>query len=438
MGVVQFNSGRPSGQRPAVSDESRFIAALDIGTTKICCLIAEGAAPRNAGERPTELRIRGFGHQASRGVRAGVIIDMEEAERAIRLCVDAAERMAGRTIKEVILSVAGGRPRCETLLGETRIMTSDVGQVDKQRAISSALQKLAPGQRILLHTAPVQYHLDEAHGVREPLGMFGQGLVVEMNAVTVEPGPLSNLALAVGRCHLEIADYVIAPYAGARSVLVEDEILLGSIYIEMGGGTTGIAAFHEGKLIFADVVPLGGQHITNDIARGLSTSLAHAERMKTLYGSALPAMNDEREYLAVPLLGERGVDKIHQVPRSALVAIVRPRVEEILEIVRGRIAASPFGHLAGNRVVIGGGASQLTGMREVAAQILNMPVRSGAHGPNHAMPESARSPSFAVAAGLLDYALKPDRHMGASGVEQHRPPGGNYLSRVGKWIKESF
>src|SRR5918999_310545 len=184
MGVVQFNSGRPSGQRPAVSDESRFIAALDIGTTKICCLIAEGAAPRNAGERPTELRIRGFGHQASRGVRSGVIIDMEEAERAIRLCVDAAERMAGRTIKEVILSVAGGRPRCETLLGETRIMTSDVGQVDKQRAISSALQKLAPGQRILLHTAPVQYHLDEAHGVREPLGMFGQGLVVEMNAVT--------------------------------------------------------------------------------------------------------------------------------------------------------------------------------------------------------------------------------------------------------------
>jgi cell division protein FtsA len=439
MGVVQFNSAKSNGQRPAASDERPLIAALDVGTTKICCLIAELAPPGHAGERPPALRIRGFGHQASRGVRAGVIIDMEEAERAIRLCVDAAERMAGRTIDEVLLSVAGGRPRCETLLGETRIMADDVGPIDKQRAISSALQKLAPGgQRIVLHTAPVHYHIDEAHGVREPLGMFGRGLAVELNAVTVEPGPLSNLALAVGRCHLDISDYVIAPYAGARSVLVEDEFLLGSIYIEMGGGTTGIAGFHEGKLVFADVVPLGGQHITNDIARGLSTSLAHAERMKTLYGSTLSAMNDEREYLAVPLLGERGVDKIHQVPRSALVAIVRPRVEEIVEIVRDRIRASPFGHLVGGRVVIGGGASQLTGMREVAAQILDLPVRSGAQGPNHAMPESARSPSFAVAAGLLDYALKPDRHMGASGAEQNRPPGGNYLSRVGKWIKESF
>jgi cell division protein FtsA len=438
MGVVRLNPGKGNGQRPRSTDDANIIAALDIGTAKICCLIAEAMQPRNAAERPSELKIRGFGHQASRGVKAGVIVDVEDADRAIRLTVDAAERMAGRTISEVIVSVAGGRPRCQTYTGETRIMANDVGPVDTQRAISAALQKLDSGRRIVLHTAPVQYHIDDAHGVRQPLGMFGQTLAVDVNAVTIEPGPLNNLGLAVGRCHLDVTDYVIAPYAGARAVLVDDETMLGASYLEMGAGTTGIAVFYEGKLIFADVIPLGGQNITNDIARGLSTSLAHAERLKTLYGSALPAANDERDYLAVPLLGERGIDKIHRVPRSVLTGIIRPRVEEILELVRDRLAASPLGKLAGDRVVIGGGASQLTGIREVTGEILGRPVRSGAQGPNHAMPESARSPSFAVAAGLLDYALKPDRHLGLSGLESNRPLGGNYISRLGKWIKEGF
>jgi cell division protein FtsA len=438
MSVVRFNPSRNGRHRPKSADDTTVIAALDVGTTKICCLVAELIKPRQADGGPAELKIRGFGHQASRGVRAGIIVDIEAADRAIRLAVDAAERMAGRTITEVIVSVAGGRPRCQIHTGETRIMANDVGPIDTQRAISAALQKLDAGQRIVLHTAPVQYHIDDAHGIKQPLGMFGQTLTVEVNAVTVESGAFNNLGLAVGRCHLDVADYVIAPYAGGRAVLVEDEMTLGATYVEMGGGTTGIAAFYEGKLIFADVVPLGGQHITNDIARGLSTSIAHAERLKTLYGSALPALNDERDYLAVPLLGEHGIDKIHHVPRSMLTGIIRPRVEEILELVRDRLAVSPFANLAGNRVVIGGGASQLTGMREVAGEILNRLVRSGAQGPNHAMPESARSPSFAVAAGLLDYALKPDRHIRLSGTEPNRPQGENYISRVGKWIKESF
>jgi cell division protein FtsA len=439
MSVVRFNPGKSSMHRPRSSDDAAVIAALDVGTTKICCLIAEVVKPRHAAEgRPAELKIRGFGHQASRGVKAGVIVDIEEADRAIRLTVDAAERMAGRTINEVIVSVAGGRPRCQTYTGETRVMANDVGPVDTQRAISAALRKLDTGRRILLHSAPVQYHIDEAHGIKQPLGMFGQTLTVEMNAVTVEPGPLNNLGLAVGRCHLDVTGYVIAPYAGGRAVLAGDEMKLGATYVEMGGGTTGIAVFYEGRLIFADVIPLGGQHITNDIARGLSTSLAHAERLKTLFGSALPAANDERDYVAVPLLGERGVDKIHNVPRSMLTGIIRPRVEEILELVRDRLAASPFGNLTVNRLVIGGGASQLTGMREVAGQVLSRQVRSGAQGPNHAMPENARSPSFAVAAGLLDYGLKPDRHIRLSRIEPNRPQEGNYISRVGKWIKESF
>jgi cell division protein FtsA len=435
MGVVRFSSSSKRGlPKPP---ESGVIAALDVGTSKVSCLIAETAKPRSADGRPSELRIRGFAHQASRGVRAGAIVDIEEADRAIRLAVDAAERMAGRTIREVIVSVAGGRARCQTFVGETRIMANDVGPVDTQRAISAALQHLEHGGRIFLHAAPIRYHIDEARGVTQPLGMFGQALRVDVNAVTVEPGPLRNLGLAVGRCHLDITDYVIAPYAGARAVLVEDEMMLGATYVEMGGGTTGIAEFHEGKLVFAEIIPVGGQHITNDIALGLSTNLAHAERLKTLYGSALPAANDDGDYLAVPLLGERGVDKIQQVPRSMLTGIIRPRVEEILEIVRDRMSASAFGRSATHRVVIGGGASQLSGMREVAVQILNKSVRCGALRPNHAMPEATRGPSFAVAAGLLGYALKPDLHLSSSAIGSGTQES-NYITRIGKWIRESF
>jgi cell division protein FtsA len=434
MGVVRFSSAGKRGlSKPS---ERGIIAALDVGTSKISCLIAEAIQPRHADGRPAELRIRGFAHQASRGVRAGAIVDIEEADRAIRLTVDTAERMAGRTIREVIVSVAGGRPRCQTFVGETRIMANDIGPVDTQRAISAALQNLDRGRRIFLHATPIRYDIDEARGVTQPLGMFGQSLRVDVNAVTVEPGPLRNLGRAVGHCHLDVTDYVIAPYAGARAVLVEDEMALGTTYVEMGGGTTGIAEFHEGKLVFAEILPIGGHHITNDIALGLSTSLAHAERLKTLYGSALPAANDEGDYLPVPLLGERGVDKIQEVPRSMLIGIIRPRVEEILEMVRNRMAASPFGRSTTNRVVIGGGASQLSGMREVAVQILSRSVRCGAPRPNHAMPEAARGPSFAVAAGLLDYALKPDLHLG-SAIGSDRQES-NYIARIGKWIRESF
>ena len=167
-------------------------------------------------------------------MRAGAVVDIEAADRAIRLAVEAAERMAGVRIGEVIVSVAGGRPRCEVYSGETRVMTADVGPADMQRAISSALQKLDGGGRAVLHATPVQYHIDDAHGVKQPLGMFGQTLSVDVNAVMVEPGAIRNLGLAIGRCHLDIANYVIAPYAGARAVLVDDEMALGVTYVEMG------------------------------------------------------------------------------------------------------------------------------------------------------------------------------------------------------------
>ena len=445
MKVVQFPYRVPGAAKPRTARErgttKAAVAAIDVGSTKVCCLIAEPVVSRHAAiadnPRP-DLRVLGFGHQASRGVRAGVVVDIGEAERAIRLAVDAAERMAGFAIGEVFASVSGGRPRCRTYRGQTRITGSDIQAVDAQRALAAAAQQVSPGDRIVLHATPVQFHIDDAHGVRQPLGMFGETLAVDLNVVTVEPGALSNLGFAIGRCHLDVRGHVIAPYAGARSVLVDDETALGVTYLEMGGATTGIAAFHDGNLVFADVIPVGGQHVTNDIARGLSTSIAHAERLKTLYGSALPASDDDCDYVAVPLLGEKGFDNVHKVPRSLLAGIIRPRLEETLELVRDRLATSPVAKLAGGRIVIAGGASQLAGVREVASRILGGMVRLGTPRPLQAMPEEGRQAAFAVASGLLEHAFNPDEHIEVRHDARSGGPGGAYFARVGQWIRESF
>lgn len=440
MTVVQLHS--PGGTKAAAPDKNRVIAALDIGSTKICCLIALASPSKHrppGGEEQSTLRVLGVGHQASRGVKAGAIIDVDEAEKGIRLAVDAAERMAQRTISQVWVNISGGRPQSSSHAGSVKTINGEVNEADITAVTRQALGSVKPGKRTVLHVAPIQYQLDDAKGLKSPSGMFGETLGVELNVVTCEAAHMRNLALAIERCHLSVAGTVITPYAAAKSTLADDEKALGVTLIDMGGATTGVAVFHNGNLVYSSIVPIGGQHITNDIARGLSTTIAHAERMKTLWGSAIPSLMDERETVAVPLLGERGVDTIHQVPRSMLTGIIRPRLEEIFELVRDRLEESGCGHLGGGRVVLTGGASQLSGAREVAAQWLDRQVRLGVPAQLQGAPDSARAPGFAVASGLLTYALMPDAScVLPSGLanETNRQPG--YLRRVGRWLADSF
>ncbi|MFN4142049.1 cell division protein FtsA [Aestuariivirga sp.] len=441
MTVVQFQ-GKGAAKGNAVP-KGGLVAALDIGSTKISCLIAEAVPAKHRSsdaEEKTALRILGVGHQLSRGVRSGAIVNVDEAERAIRLAVDAAERMAQRTITGVYVNVSGGRPQSRLHTGSVPTQTGQVSPRDKDRVLDAALEQVDPGRRTILHLSPLYYHLDEARGIADPNGMFGESLSLDLSVVTVEQPHLKNLALAVERAHLAIAGFVTAPYAAARAVLAEDEKTLGVTVVDMGGATTSFAIFHEGHLVSSDMIPLGGQHITNDIARGLSTTIAHAERMKTLWGSALASTIDEREMISVPLLGERGVDTVQQVPKSMLTGIIRPRLEEIFEMLRDKLENSGVAHLAGRRVVITGGASQLSGVRDVAGQWLDRQVRLGAPAHVQGMPESAHSPGFAVCAGLLDYAMKPDLHYAlpkakAEAVERAQT---GYVRRMGRWIADSF
>lgn len=441
MTVVQFH-GKGGGKPPAVT-KGGLIAALDIGSTKISCLIAEAVPAKHRSSDADEkftLKVLGVGHQLSRGVRSGSIINVDEAERAIRLAVDAAERMAQRSINDIYVNVSGGRPQSRLYSGTAAVPAGQVDQRDLDRVLDDALAQVDPGRRSILHLSPLQYHLDDAKGIKDPSGMYGENLSLDLGVVTVEQAHLKNLGLAVERAHLSVAGFVIAPYASARAVLADDEKALGVTVVDMGGATTSFAVFHENHLVTADVLPIGGQHITNDIARGLSTTIAHAERMKTLWGSALASAVDEREMISVPLLGERGVDTVQQVPKSMLTGIIRPRLEETFELLRARLEATGSQHLAGNRLVITGGASQLNGVREVAAQWLDRQVRLGSPAHVQGMPESAHSPGFAVCAGLLNYALKPDAHYAlpkAKADAVARAQTG-YVWRMGKWIAESF
>ncbi len=441
MTVVQFQG--KGGVKPPVVQKGGLVAALDIGSTKICCLIAEAVPSKHRtseSEDKTSLKLLGVGHQLSRGIRTGAIVDVDEAERAIRLAVDAAERMAQRTITEVYVNVSGGRPQSRLHTGTEKVLTGQVLPGDLEHVLNSALVQVDPGRRSILHLSPLQYHLDDARGIKDPTGMFGEQLSLDLGVVTVETPHLRNLTLAIERAHLAVAGFVIAPYAAARSVLAEDEKTLGVTLVDMGGATTSIAVFHENHLVFADVIPLGGQHITNDIARGLSTTIAHAERMKTLWGSALASQVDEREMIAVPLLGERGVDTVQQVPKSMLTGIIRPRLEETFEMLRDKLEASGAAHLAGRRLVITGGASQLNGVREVAGQWLDRQVRLGVPNLLQGMPDSAKSPGFGVCAGLLNYALKPDTQYQLPKAKAQEIARGqeNYVRRMGKWIADSF
>ncbi len=409
--------------------KSGLIAALDVGTTKVCCFIG-----RVVGEN--KVRVIGIGHQVARGLRAGAVADMEAVETSIRSAVDAAERMAGEPIKSALVNISCGDPASHTVGIDVPVSGNEIDDRDLRRVLDQGMARAEPGEREVVHAIPVAYTVDGAGGIRDPRGMHGARLGVNMHIVTAASGPLRNLQSCIERGHLAIDSTVVSSYASGLSTLVEDEKDLGVTLIEMGGGTTSVAVFYDGSLVFADVVPLGGQHVTNDIARGLATPTGHAERMKTLYGSAIATPADDRELIDVPQVGESDQAEPNHVPRSALSGIIQPRVEETLELVRDRLQLSGYDRIAGRRVVLTGGACQLQGVRELAARVLDKQVRIGRPIRIQGLAEATAGPAFATCSGLLCY--------GASGLSEalstsdgdHADAGG--LRRLGRWLKENF
>jgi cell division protein FtsA len=416
------------------------VAGLDVGSSKICCLIGRAGVGR--ADAPPRIKILGIGQQISRGVKNGAVVDMEAAEQAILAAVHAAEQMAQETIERVVVNLSGGYPASRSVHVEVAIDGHEVGDGDLRRALEQGHQvEGVLGQpekgRQVIHSIPVAYTIDGSRGIRDPRGMYGERLGVNMHIVTAATGPVRNLATCVQRCHLDIAGFVVSPFASGLAALVEDECELGVTLIDMGGGTTSITVFFEGNAIHTDVVPVGGMHVTNDIARGLSTSLSHAERLKTLYGHAISASSDEREMIDVPQVGEEDEGQAHQVPRSLLVGVIQPRLEEIFELVRARLEASGFDKLGGRRVVLTGGTCQLPGTRDLASLILDKQVRLGKPIHVDGLAESTGGPAYAGAAGLLTYAMEAETALPPEARPQTKDPG-SLLLKVGGWIREHF
>jgi cell division protein FtsA len=434
------------------ASRGEIFAALDIGSSKIACLIARS-------ENEGTPRVVGIGHQLSEGMKQGGVSNMEALQYAIGQAVSAAEQMAGETLQRVTINISGAHLTSQAVDIELPLNGREVTENDLARILAQG-QAMVPEDHQsqpleLLQTVPVAYALDDQKGIRDPLGMTGALLHAQMHLIAAGFGPVRTLATAVARCHLDVDQIVAAPYASGLACLVEDEMDLGSLVIDMGAGTTSYAVFFDGNIIFAGGIPLGGAHVTNDIARGLTTSVAQAERLKTLYGNAIQSSMDERESIDVPLVGEEAPENANHLPKSHLIRIIQPRMEEIFELVRARMDKSGFNDIAGRRVVLTGGASQLPGARELAQRMLDKQVRLGrplrvarpstlsSRGGGASftgLAESTSGPAFATTAGLLAIAMQPE--LASSSVPSFSTRalsgGGSTLNRIGLWLKQNL
>jgi cell division protein FtsA len=405
-----------------------IVAALDIGTSKVVCFVAriDGSG----------LRVIGIGQHHSTGLRSGNIVDMEAATRAISSAVSAAEEMCGETVREVLVGVGGGQPASHNQQLDVQVGSHEIGERDVRRLLSQVHLPAETADRDLIHTLPIGYTVDGSPVV-QPRGMYGERLGGQVHLVTAATGAMRNLAICIKRAHLDVADRVVSAFASGLASLVPDERNLGATLVDMGGGTTSIAVFYDGHLVHVDSIPIGGMHVTSDIARGLSTPIADAERMKTLIGRARAKPNDEYDIIDVPLIGEQERTTPNHVPRSILVGIIRPRIEETFELVRSRLEASGVDRLAGGRAVLVGGASQLDGLADVAADILKKKVRIGGPIRVAGLAESTGGPAYAACAGLLIHAAQQASAQPQQQSQATEAPVGR-LGRIGSWIRENF
>jgi cell division protein FtsA len=436
-----LRSGLTPKMKPLPQKRSVLVAALDIGTSKIVCLIGR-LKPRQPDDvlrhRSHAVDVVGFGHTLARGMKAGGVIDLAQAETAIRQCADLAERTARMQLDSVIVSISAGRPASELISASIDVTGSSIGERDIARVLTAGSRHSIREGRVVLHSLPLGYVVDDAAGIRDPRGMLARRFGIDMHVVTTDLSVARNLMLTVERCHLDVEAMVTSPYVAGLSVLADDEADLGAAVIDMGAGTTTIAVFAGGQFVHADGFALGGRHVTMDLARGLHARAPDAERIKTLYGSVLTGGSDERDMIAVPPVDNDEMDAPQFVSRASLVRFIKPRIEEIFEMVRDRLAASPFAAEPRGRVVLTGGASQLTGLSGLAGQVLGRPVRIGRPLGVAGLPEEAKGPAFAAAAGMLVYPQVAHLEHFEPRRTRHSLTGGGYIARVGRWLRESF
>ncbi len=449
MNFNQFQPFRGMRERLRAATRRGRLAVIDVGSSKITCLVLSLDAARLAkaedeGRLATDafgaVEVVGARTVQSRGVRRGEIVDMEETCRAIRLALMTAEKMAAPKVDrvdQVICSFSGGRPRSQSTIGEVEVETGEVTTRDIARALAACPEPpMEPGRQIM-HAQPVEFTVDYSGGLSDPRGMSGRKLSAAMHVMSVEAQPLANLMQCIRRCDLDLAGIVAGPYASGLAALVEDEQRTGAVCIDLGGGTTSFSVFLGGQLLCADVIRLGGDNITRDIAAGLMMRSQRAERIKTMHGGAFATGSDDRVMIDAPQIGEEDTPDRRQISRSMLIGVIRPRLEEIFEQLRARLEAVGFQDLPGRRLVLTGAASQLPGLDDMVNRILGRRPRIGKPLRIAGLPQSLTGPDYSAAVGLAIYALRP--HDEIWDFEAPAPVGARRrASEVFRWLRNNW
>jgi cell division protein FtsA len=380
-------------------ENKKLIVGLDIGTSKIAAIVAE-ITPDGGFE------IIGMGSHPSRGLKKGVVVNIETTVSAIQRALEEAELMADCKIREVYTGIAGSHIKSFNSQGMVAIKDKEVAQTDIERVIDTAKAVQIPNDQQILHILNQEFVIDGQEDVREPLGMSGVRLEVKVHIVTGAVSAAQNIIKCVRRCGLEVSDLILQPLASVMAVISEDEKELGVCLMDIGGGTTDMTVFTHGAIRHTAVIPIAGDQITNDIAMALRTPTKDAEEIKEQYGCALSQLADPQEMVDVPGLGDRGS---RQLSRKTLAEVIEPRVEELYSLVQSELRRSGYEELLSSGIVITGGSSVTRGMVELGEEIFHMPVRVGKPSYSGGLAEVVRHPRYSTAVGLV-----------LAGIQQHR------------------
>ena len=411
-----------------MAKRDHIVVGLDIGTTKICAIVAEVT-------EEGAINIIGVGSSLSRGLRKGVVVNIESTVESIKKAIEEAELMAAVQINSVYTGIAGSHISGENSRGVIALKKQEVTRSDVQRAIETARTvAVLPHDRRVLHVLPREFMVDDQDGIREPLGMSGTRLEVDVHIITGAVTSAQNLVKSVNRAGLDVVDIILQPLASSEAVLSPEERELGVAMVDLGGGTTDLAIFVEGSIRHTAVLPIGGQHLSTDLAIGLRTPQAEAEKLKVRHGVALVEMVKEHEFVEVPSVGDRPP---RSVARKMVAEIIQPRVEEMFDLMRREIVRAGYEGMLAAGVVITGGTSMLEGMPDAAERILDLPVRRGVPSGVGGLRDIVSSPMYATGVGLILHACHHSETLEAVGTRGGKRFG-RVFDRMRGWMLEFF
>ncbi len=411
----------------ASEKNNNMIVGLDIGTSKVVAIVGEV-------NTEGELEIIGLGSHPSRGLKKGVVVDIESTVHSIQRAVEEAELMAGCQIHSVYAGIAGSHIRSLNSHGIVAIKDKEVTGADVDRVIDAAKAVAIPADQKILHILPQEYIIDSQEGVKEPYGMSGVRLEAKVHLVTGAVTAAQNIEKCIQRCGLEVEDIILEQLASSYSVLTDDERELGVCLVDMGGGTSDIAIFTEGAIRYTGVIPIAGDQVTNDIAMALRTPTQHADEIKMKYACALAQLAREEETIKVPSVGDRPP---RDLSRQALAEVVEPRYDELFTLVQSEIRRSGYEPVLAGGIVLTGGTAKMEGAVELAEEIFHMPVRLGSPHQRGGLQDIVRNPIYATGVGLLHYGMKQQFSSSAVNLPS-KSSGEGVFEKMKRWFTDNF